>query len=68
MLDEDRSVDDQVEWLDDGTILYALHRTRADDLPAARPELDIWSLDLAEGSEPEMFRPPADSPAAVRGG
>lgn len=66
VLDESRSVDDQVEWLDDDTILYALHPDDAEDVAGAQAEFDIWSLDLAPGSEPELFLPSANSPAAIR--
>ena len=30
-------------------------------------DIDIWALDIAEGSEPELFLPSADSPAVIRG-
>lgn len=63
-LGETRSVDDQVEWLDNDTILYALHPEDGDT--AVQPEFDIWMLDIAEGSEPELFLPNADSPAVAR--
>jgi hypothetical protein len=63
-LGETRSVDDQVEWLDNDTILYALHPARGDT--AVQPEFDIWMLDIAEGSEPKLFLPNADSPAVAR--
>lgn len=64
-LGETRSVDDQVEWLDDDTILYALHPDGREDL--VQPEFDIWMVDIAPGSEPEIFLPNADSPAVARG-
>ena len=64
-LGETRSVDDQVEWLDDDTILYALHPEGTDGTEV-EPQFDIWSLDIAEGSEPELFLPAANSPAAIR--
>ena len=63
-LGETRSVDDQVEWLDNDTILYALHREGGDTV--VQPEFDIWMLDIAEGSEPELFLPNANSPAVAR--
>lgn len=63
-LGETRSVDDQVEWLDNDTILYALHPEGGDT--ALQPEFDIWMIDIAEGSEPELFLPNADSPAVAR--
>jgi hypothetical protein len=64
LLGESRSVDDQVEWLDNDTILYALHPEGSDD--NVQPEFDIWMLDIAPGSTPELFLPNADSPAAAR--
>ncbi len=64
-LGETRSVDDQVEWLDDDTILYAIHPD-GDDGGAVQPQFDIWMLDIAAGSEPELFLPAADSPAVLR--
>jgi len=63
-LGETRSVDDQVEWLDNDTILYALHPDGGDN--AVQPEFDIWMLDIAPGSEPVLFLPNADSPAVAR--
>ncbi len=63
-LGETRTVDDQVEWLDNDTILYARYQEGGDT--AVQPELDIWMLDIAEGSVPELFLPNADSPAVAR--
>jgi hypothetical protein len=54
---ESRSVDDQVDWLDDGHVIYHLPSSRG---------ADIWVLD-AEGHEPpRMLVPLAYSPAVVR--
>lgn len=63
-LGETRSVDDQVEWLDDDTILYSLHPEGGDN--PVQPEFDIWMLDIAQDAEPELFLPNADSPAVAR--
>jgi len=63
-LGETRSVDDQVEWRDESTIVYALH-TEDGDRPI-QPEWDLWSLDISEGSSPQLFLPNASSPAAIR--
>lgn len=63
-LGEERSVDDQVEWLDNDTILYAVHPEGGDN--PVQPEFDIWMLDIAPGSEPVLFLPNADSPAVAR--
>ena len=55
-------VDDQIEWLDDDTILYAVLRTNSKDQRTG----DIWSLDLAEGATPQLLVADAESPAVVR--
>jgi len=64
-LGETRPVDDQVEWLDEDTILYGMH---AEDWTgdAVDPEFDTWRIDIAPGSRPELFAPQGDSPAVVR--
>ena len=61
-LGETMMVDDQVEFLDDDTILYA--KINEAEGTAAQPVFDIWALDLAPGSTPRMVVPFADSPAA----
>jgi hypothetical protein len=61
-LGETRSVDDQVEWADDDNILYAL--PNADEGTDAQPVFDVWALNVAPGSEPQLVIPFADSPAA----
>ena len=63
-LGETRSVDDQVEWLDNDPILYAVHPEGG--ATAVQPVFDIWKLEIADGSEPVLFLPNADSPAACR--
>lgn len=55
-LGETRNVDDQVEWLDDGHILYSP--------PAARPE--IWVAAVDGGEPPRLLLTRALSPAVVR--
>jgi hypothetical protein len=59
-LAERRSVDDQVEWLDDRTLLYAL--------PDANSEAtsDVWRLPADGTGSPTVFIPQAMSPAVVR--
>lgn len=52
-LAELRSVDDQVEWLDDGRILYAL-------------EGDLWVVRADGRGRPRIYREDALSPAVVR--
>ena len=52
-LDEPRSIDDQVEWLDDARILY-------------KHGANIYALGIAPGSKPEVFLERASSPSVVR--
>ena len=52
-LAEMRSVDDQAEWLDDGTVLYGV-----DD--------QVWAVPADGGGQPRRFVAAADSPAVVR--
>ena len=54
-----RSVDDQVEWLDDGTLLYGMPRA---DSPG---ETDVWSIRARTGSGPRLFLRDAWSPSVV---
>ena len=61
LLDGERaSVDDQVEWLDDDTVLYGLPRTEEPGVT------DVWALDVAPGSQPRLLLAEAWSPAVVR--
>jgi hypothetical protein len=60
VLGETRSVDDQVEWLDDDTVLYGLPRA---DEPGVT---DVWSLSTDPGASAELFIPAAWSPSVVR--
>jgi hypothetical protein len=52
-LPEERSVDDQVEWLDPERVLYALGN-------------DIWVVSVEGGEAPSVFLANAYSPAIVR--
>jgi hypothetical protein len=52
-LAETRSVDDQVEWLDDDRIMYGL-------------EGDVWVVPADGSGQPEVYIPDALSPAVVR--
>jgi hypothetical protein len=52
-LAETRSVDDQVEWLDDDRILYGLIK-------------DVWVVPADGGGRPRIYIPNALSPAVVR--
>jgi hypothetical protein len=58
-LGETRSVDDQVEWLDDDTLLYGLPR---EDEPGTS---DVYALDISSGSAPRLFLSNAASPAVL---
>jgi hypothetical protein len=60
-LAEKRSVDDQVEWLDDSKVLYAVRR------PGTEPEVDdVWSVPITGSGKPTLFIRQASSPAVVR--
>jgi hypothetical protein len=59
---ESRNVDDQVEWLDNLEILYALPR----DSQQASAAMDVWALAADAGSKPRLLLPFAFSPASVR--
>ncbi len=60
VLPEDRSVDDQVEWLDDSTLLYGLPRI---DVVG---DSDVWSIPVDGSGSPTLFIPHAWSPSVVR--
>jgi hypothetical protein len=57
---ETRNVDDQLEWLDDDTVLYGLARP---DEPGVS---DVWALDTQAGADPELLVEQAWSPSVVR--
>lgn len=61
-LNDARSVDDQVEWVDDNTIVYGLPNPDAGT--TGQPALDIWVLNVNDGSAPRLLLAFADSPAA----
>jgi hypothetical protein len=58
---EDRPVDDQVTWLDDETVVYAVGRG------ASTVDFDVWSAPV-DGGAPEILVPDAASPSVVRPG
>jgi len=61
-LPESKHIDDQIEWLDDGHLLYAVgHSTSA---PLRRA--DIWMIAIDGGSPSSIFLADAESPAVVR--
>ena len=59
LLADHRSVDDQVEWLDDDHVLYAL--PRRNDSPVA----DVWSVAVDGAGKPHLTIPLATSPTVV---
>jgi hypothetical protein len=61
-LPEPKHIDDQIEWLDDGNILYAVGHSPSANVRRA----DIWRLAIDGASPPSMFLPDAESPAVVR--
>ncbi|WP_341720446.1 hypothetical protein QQG74_12455 [Micromonospora sp. FIMYZ51] len=60
-LAETRSVDDQVEWLDDHTVVYGLPRGRPGTASS-----DVWSVPADGRGAPALLIPDAWSPAVVR--
>jgi hypothetical protein len=61
VLAEDRSVDDQVEWLDDTRLLYAVPRDTGGQLAS-----DVWVLPADGMGAASVFIRDAASPAVVR--
>jgi hypothetical protein len=62
LLAETHTVDDQVEWLDDHTILYGLPRTTS----AGAATSDIWAVPSDGSGTPRTLVADAWSPAVVR--
>lgn len=60
LLPESRSIDDQIEWLNDDTILYGMPR---EDSPG---DSDVWSLRIDGSTAPEILIEHAWSPSVVR--
>ncbi|MBC7278594.1 hypothetical protein [Nocardioides sp.] len=56
---EVHSIDDQIEWLDDDTVLYGLARQ-------GEPVSDVWALDTSTTATPRVLVPEASSPAVLR--
>ncbi len=56
---ETHSLDDQIAWLDDETIMYGLPRENEAGVT------DVWSLDLTAGAKPTLLIPQAWSPQVV---
>jgi hypothetical protein len=61
-LPESQHIDDQIEWLDDGHILYAVGHSTS----AAVRRADVWKLAIDGASPPSLFLRDAESPAVVR--
>ncbi|WP_240643898.1 TolB family protein [Antribacter gilvus] len=57
---ETRNIDDQLAWLDDGTLLYGVPRTEESGVT------DVWSLPADGTGAPAIAVPEAWSPAVVR--
>lgn len=60
ILAEERNLDDQIEWLDNSTLVYGIPR---DD---SGRDSDIWSLSTDPGEAPRLLIEHAWSPAVVR--
>jgi hypothetical protein len=63
LLAEARSVDDQVVWLDDDHILYAI---ADDDRPPVTSATNIWLVPVDGSGPPRIFVHQAHSPAVIR--
>ena len=61
LLPEPKHIDDQIEWLDEGHILYAVGHSPS----AAQRRSDVWKLAIDGASPPSLFIPDAESPAVV---
>ncbi|AXJ11224.1 hypothetical protein [Arthrobacter sp. PM3] len=60
VLSEPRSVDDQIEWLDDRTLLYGLARD------GAAGDSDVWQINADPASSASLYIEHAWSPSVVR--
>jgi hypothetical protein len=58
LLAEHRSVDDQLAWLDEDTVLYGVRR--------GPRQADVWSVPADGSGRPTLVVPDADSPASIR--
>jgi hypothetical protein len=57
---ETHNVDDQLEWLDDDTVLYGMPRSEQAGVT------DVWALDTDAAAEPQLLIEQAWSPSVVR--
>jgi hypothetical protein len=62
-LSERRSIDDQLEWLDNRNVLYSV--PSADD--SSSPSTDVWRVAVDARTAPRLFLRNAYSPATARG-
>lgn len=62
LLAETRSVDDQVEWLDDSTVIYGMPRTSSNGAATD----DVWEVSADGTGTPKVLVHDAWSPAVVR--
>jgi hypothetical protein len=62
-LAEQRSVDDQLEWLDDDTVLYTVSSGTAEQSSAST---DVWRTAADGSGSPRVFKRNAYSPAIAR--
>jgi hypothetical protein len=60
VLSEQQSIDDQIEWLDNSTLLYGLPRD------GSEVDSDIWSIKTDPAARPALFIEHAWSPSVVR--
>ncbi|QCB97228.1 hypothetical protein E5206_10060 [Arthrobacter sp. PAMC25564] len=60
VLAEQQSIDDQIEWLDNSTLLYGLPRD------GSEVDSDIWSIRTDPSARPALFIEHAWSPSVVR--
>lgn len=65
-LDETRSVDDQVEWLDNDTIIYSMPAGGSMAGSTVQPITELWKLDITSGAEPQLYLANAESPAVIQ--
>jgi len=61
LLPEPKHIDDQIEWLDDGHILYAVGHSTSATVRRA----DIWKIAIDGASSSSIFLADAESPAVV---
>lgn len=60
VLSEQQSIDDQIEWLDNSTLLYGVPRE------GSELDSDIWSIKTDPSAAPALFIEHASSPSVAR--